>query len=81
MMRPDLVVEEPPTVSDARPFNGLTLVRFDGGLHDAANATRPRLRVRHAAKVTGRMTVAILAAAVCLIMLFGVVINLLFATP
>ena len=79
MMRPDLVVEERPPVSDGRPFNRLTLVRFDAGLHDAANATRPRLR--HAAKVTGRMTVAILAAAVCLIMLFGVVINLLFATP
>lgn len=81
MMRPDLVVAEPQPISDTRSSNRLTLVRFDAGLDDAANATRPGLRLWRAAKVMGRTTLAILAGAACLLILLGVVINLLSATP
>ena len=80
-MRPDLVAEERQPISDARPPRHLRLVPFEGGLHDSAGATRRPPQLVRAAKVMGRMTLAVLAGAVCLLMLLGVVINLLGATP
>jgi hypothetical protein len=81
MMLPDLVAGERQPISDARPSNRLTLVRLDAGPQDATKATEPRIWLWRAAKVTGRATLAILAGAACLLMLVGVVINLLGATP
>ncbi len=82
-MRPDLVADERQPISDTRPANRLTLLRFDGdaGLHDAANATRFRFRLWRVVKVMGRTTWAILAGAACLLMLVGIVVNLFGATP
>jgi hypothetical protein len=80
MMLPDLVTDERLPVSAAGPPGRLTLVRFDG---DTAHATppRPHLRLCRAAKVIGIVMFAILAGTACLVMLVGVVINLLGATP
>jgi hypothetical protein len=64
-----------------RPSGRLVLVRFDAGLHDAASAAQPPLRLLRVAEVVGRTTLAILAGAVCLLMFLGVLINLFGTTP
>jgi hypothetical protein len=57
------------------------LVPFDAALHDAARVSRPRVLRWRTVKVVGRTAMAVLAGATCLLMLVGVVINLLGATP
>jgi hypothetical protein len=81
MMLPDLVAAELQAVSAARPPATLTLVRFDNELGDPASATRPHLGPRRTAKAIARAAFVIAAGIGCLLLLIGVVINVLAATP
>jgi len=75
--QPTLVTQAGPDADDAPPLHSAVT-----WLHAPPGADAlPNGGLWRAAKVLGRTTLAIMAAAVCCLMLVGVVVNLLWVTP